>query len=194
MFQSCGWNNDVWINRLKKIGLWWTSIVVLLFIAQAVVFTVRANDNYYLTNTDLQEQYAEAWANEADALVESFKGDFQKSMSAIQNEAMELQATGDQAAMQQLKAKAQQTQTEFMEKNGPDFVDKANAVIASFNKQCPDLQGTNQSIMQLQSMAMQIQQMIAMPAAMQAPQAAPAAEEAPATEAEQTTNNTDSIN
>ena len=194
MFQSCGWNNDVWINRLKKIGLWWTSIVVLLFIAQAVVFTVRANDNYYLTNTDLQEQYAEAWANEADALVESFKGDFQKSMSAIQNETMELQATGDQAAMQQLHAKAQQTQTEFMEKNGPDFVDKANAVIASFNKQCPDLQGTNQSIMQLQSMAMQIQQMIAMPAAMQAPQAAPAAEEAPATEAEQTTNNTDSIN
>lgn len=194
MFQSCGWNNDVWINRLKKIGLWWTSIVVLLFIAQAVVFTVRANDNYYLTNTDLQEQYAEAWANEADALVESFQGDFQKSMSAIKNEAMELQATGDQAAMQQLQAKAQQTQTEFMEKNGPDFVDKANAVIASFNKQCPDLQGTNQSIMQLQSMAMQIQQMIAMPAAMQAPQAAPAAEEAPATEAEQTTNNTDSIN
>ncbi len=43
MFQSCGWDNDVWIKRLKCIGCWWTSIVVGLFIAQAIVFTVRAN-------------------------------------------------------------------------------------------------------------------------------------------------------
>ena len=43
MFQSCGWDNDVWIKRLKCIGCWWTTIVVGLFIAQAIVFTVRAN-------------------------------------------------------------------------------------------------------------------------------------------------------
>ena len=48
MFQSCGWDNDIWINRLKKIGLWWSSIVVLLFIAQAVVFTVQAQNKSYL--------------------------------------------------------------------------------------------------------------------------------------------------
>lgn len=42
MFQSCGWDNDIWINRLKCIGMWWTSIVVVLFIAEAIVFTVRA--------------------------------------------------------------------------------------------------------------------------------------------------------
>lgn len=47
MFQSCGWDNDVWIKRLKCIGLWWTSIVVALFIAQAIVFTVRANSNSF---------------------------------------------------------------------------------------------------------------------------------------------------
>lgn len=59
MFQSVGFNNNIWISRLKKIGVWWTSIVVLLFIAQAIVFTVQANNNYYVTNPALQEQYQE---------------------------------------------------------------------------------------------------------------------------------------
>ena len=57
MFQSTGWDNSVWIPRLKKIGCCWTSIVVLLFIAQAIVFTVRANEKYYITNEQLREQY-----------------------------------------------------------------------------------------------------------------------------------------
>lgn len=43
MLQSTGWNNDIWLPRLKKIGCWWTTIVVGLFIAQAIVFTVQAN-------------------------------------------------------------------------------------------------------------------------------------------------------
>lgn len=47
MFQSCGWNNDTWIPRLKCIGFWWTTIVVLLFIAEAIVFTVRANSGCF---------------------------------------------------------------------------------------------------------------------------------------------------
>ena len=59
MFQSVGFNNKIWMNRLKKIGAWWTSIVILLFIAQAIVFTVNANSNYYVTNPALQEQYEE---------------------------------------------------------------------------------------------------------------------------------------
>ena len=59
MFQSVGINNNIWMNRLKKIGAWWTSIVVLLFIAQAIVFTVQAHSNYYVTNPALQEQYEE---------------------------------------------------------------------------------------------------------------------------------------
>ncbi|MDE6340624.1 MAG: succinate dehydrogenase cytochrome b subunit [Muribaculaceae bacterium] len=57
MFQSTGWDNAVWIPRLKKIGCVWTSVVVLLFIAQAIVFTVRAHEKYYLTNDQLREQY-----------------------------------------------------------------------------------------------------------------------------------------
>lgn len=57
MFQSVGWDNKVWMNRLKCIGNWWVSIVVVLFLAEAVVFTVRANEKYYLTNEALREQY-----------------------------------------------------------------------------------------------------------------------------------------
>ena len=69
MFQSCGWTNNVWIERLKKIGCWWVSIVVALFIAQAIVFTVKAHQNYYKTNEVLRQQYKEM-------LVPMFEKDF----------------------------------------------------------------------------------------------------------------------
>lgn len=59
MFQSIGWDNNVWIARLKTIACWWSSIVVLLFIAQAVVFSVRAHEEYYKTDSALREQYKE---------------------------------------------------------------------------------------------------------------------------------------
>ena len=59
MFQSIGWDNQVWIARLKKIACWWSSIVVALFIAQAIVFTVKAHGDYYKTNEDLRMQYLE---------------------------------------------------------------------------------------------------------------------------------------
>ncbi|MCM1519435.1 MAG: succinate dehydrogenase cytochrome b subunit [Lachnoclostridium sp.] len=42
MFQTIGWDNDTWLPRLKATSCWWTSIVIGLFIIQAVVFTVRA--------------------------------------------------------------------------------------------------------------------------------------------------------
>ncbi len=57
MFQSAGWNNNTWIPRLKTIACWWSSLVVLCFIAQAVVFSVNANQNYYKTNAELLDQY-----------------------------------------------------------------------------------------------------------------------------------------
>lgn len=43
MFQTTGWDNDTWLPRLKTIGNWWTTIVIVLFLAQAAVFTMRAN-------------------------------------------------------------------------------------------------------------------------------------------------------
>ncbi len=57
MFQSAGWNNSDWMPRLKKIGCWWSTIVVALFFAQGIVFTVKAHEKYYLTNETLREQY-----------------------------------------------------------------------------------------------------------------------------------------
>lgn len=57
MFQSIGWNNTNWMPRLKKIGLWWTTIVIALFFAEGIVFTVKAHEKYYLTNETLREQY-----------------------------------------------------------------------------------------------------------------------------------------
>lgn len=57
MFQSVGWNNSFWKNRLKKIALWWTSIVVVIFFAEGIVFTIKAHEKYYLTDESLREQY-----------------------------------------------------------------------------------------------------------------------------------------
>lgn len=62
MMHSVGWDNGVWINRLKSIGCWWTSIVVALFIAQAIVFTVQAHKDHYINDPKLQDQYAEYFA------------------------------------------------------------------------------------------------------------------------------------
>ena len=59
MFQSCGWDNQVWIERLKKIACWWATIVVALFIAQAIVFTVKAHKEDYKTDETLRQQYIE---------------------------------------------------------------------------------------------------------------------------------------
>ncbi len=58
MFQTVGWDSTVWIPRLKKISCWWTTIVIALFVAQAIVFTVRANEDYYKTDETLRDQYA----------------------------------------------------------------------------------------------------------------------------------------
>ena len=66
MFQSVGWDSTVWIPRLKKIACAWSSIVVLLFIAQAIVFTVKANENYYKTNEVLRTQYLSMIADQLE--------------------------------------------------------------------------------------------------------------------------------
>lgn len=58
MFQSIGWDNTKWIPRLKCIGKWWTSIVILLFLAQVAVFTINAKNGKYLKDEGLRDQYA----------------------------------------------------------------------------------------------------------------------------------------
>ncbi|MCM1405177.1 MAG: hypothetical protein NC210_02015, partial [[Clostridium] fimetarium] len=69
MFQTCGWNGKTWLPRLKTIGNWWVTIVVGLFLAQAIVFTVQANRGYYTSNECLLEQYAEMDAAHGAAIL-----------------------------------------------------------------------------------------------------------------------------
>lgn len=64
MFQSVGWDNDIWIKRLKCIGCWWVTIVCALFLAQGIVFTVNAHRGCYSLDTDcpaLKAQYDEIY-------------------------------------------------------------------------------------------------------------------------------------
>lgn len=105
MFQTIGWNGRTWLPRLKKIALWWTSIVVALFIAQAIVFTVKANSNYYTTNPTLLQQYAEIndeYANTyVQNLAEAARPAVEQFMSGYQRAAQISQMTGDDMYLKQ---------------------------------------------------------------------------------------------
>ena len=46
-FQSIGTNNNKWMCRLKTTSYIWATAVCGLFMAEAIVFTVRANDPAY---------------------------------------------------------------------------------------------------------------------------------------------------
>lgn len=121
MFQTVGWDGKHWLNRLKKISCWWTTIVIALFIAQVIVFTVQAHNRYYLENVELQEQYGEEWGAKAETLISEL------------NEGM-------QAAQMKIEAGAseQDVVREFYINNGNEFVKKANYIDSCFTKQCPD--------------------------------------------------------
>lgn len=111
MWQSCGWNNQIWLPRLKTIACWWTSIVVGLFTIQAVVFTVCAQQNYYLTNSDLQAQYQEM-INEH---LEGVLAPYNSQMSDLYNQYQEAQQKGDFAQIGQIQQEAQKIQEEMQE-------------------------------------------------------------------------------
>jgi succinate dehydrogenase / fumarate reductase cytochrome b subunit len=61
MFQTCGWNGKIWMNRLKTIGNVWSTVVVALFIIEAVVFTINAKNETYRNCPELQKQYFEMY-------------------------------------------------------------------------------------------------------------------------------------
>ena len=43
MFQTVGWNNQVWFKRLKVIGVVVASLIIFLFVATAVNAFIQAN-------------------------------------------------------------------------------------------------------------------------------------------------------
>ena len=120
MFQSVGWDNSVWMPRLKKISCWWIPIVILLFLAEGVVFTVRAHDKYYLTDETLRSQYK-------DMLVPMIEKDFgpdaaQLSMniklSPYENVSMGLRQMNQQMSQQVEQLKSPEGQ-QYMQPTPP---------------------------------------------------------------------------
>ena len=114
MFHTIGWDNNIWINRLKTIACSWTSIVVLLFIAQAILFTVQAHNKFFLTDEALQEQYAEYWSNQAEGLIE----EFQAEAAALDPQNMD-------------------AQIEFFVEKGEAYADRAEAIAKYAELQAP---------------------------------------------------------
>ena len=123
MFQSYGWNNKIWMGRLRHLALWWSSIVVGLFILQAVVFAVCAHNNYYTTNQALQEQYGEFWSERAEALNQSFTDSFAKALKSAPEGSDRNQVLGDF----------------FTQSVCEEFVSDANMIVEAATKQCPDV-------------------------------------------------------
>ena len=122
MFHTVGWNNNIWIERLKCIGKWWTTIVVLLFVAQAILFTVKANNKDYLTDQKLQEQYAEFYGEKAEAAYNDFV-DFCLNLNKQQGKVAD----------------------EELEKKFIDYLDKTylptfKTISKSYEKLCTDVQ------------------------------------------------------
>ena len=118
MFQSTGWDNTVWIARLKKVALCWSSLVVFLFITQAIVFTVKAHDNYFKTDPALREQYKEM-------IVPMFEKDFgpdaAQAISVAPYERVKQMVKG---TLQQMESPEAQS---YMQ-NNPDFEKQLNTI------------------------------------------------------------------
>ncbi|MDE6160853.1 MAG: succinate dehydrogenase cytochrome b subunit [Muribaculaceae bacterium] len=141
MFQTYGWNNNIWMKRLKCISLWWTSIVVGLFLVQVVVFTVNARSNYYTTDIELQQQYAGFWSEKAEAINEAFTADFQHTLQTADT-------TDRNAALAEF----------FGSEKAAKFVASAKAIVEAAKKQCPDV--TSLAVANLEQTVSDVEQSI----------------------------------
>lgn len=139
MFQSVGWDNTRWIPRLKCIGCWWATIVCLLFIVEAGVFTYRAMDGYYYNNEALRAQYAEMIGGELNEYAEYDQKDmFNSDLSfdqLVTNVNAELGAASDPAAVQQELTPEQER---FAEKLQAAQTHLNNIMAAGGNECCGD--------------------------------------------------------
>lgn len=121
MFQSIGWDNTIWIPRLKKIGNWWVSIVVACFVCQVVVFGIKAHEGYYKTNPELRAQYKEMLA---PMFGESFGPDAAQAVAMGPYE----QITGQ---LRQMATNFDSEQARVYNANNPKFEAQLEALKAS---------------------------------------------------------------
>lgn len=117
MFQSIGWNGQNWIERLKKVSCWWTTIVIALFVAQVAVFTYQAHNEEYVKNEDLKVQYTEAWQHEAEGArsqesMQVITEQYFNFLKEFDNESYQAIEQQRQAQMQYQQSMMQTTETE----------------------------------------------------------------------------------
>lgn len=157
MFHSIGWDNNRWLSRLKCIANIWTSVVVALFVAEVVVFTVLAHKNYYVENEQLQEQYAEYWNQQAKQLSEDFqaplmaeKAKFEKIPTPTVQQSMEMEQSFNTVL------------TNVIKNDGPKFIESANHVENAYRKFCSSLP-TSEEVYKLTSLKKQVEYMLSLP-------------------------------
>ncbi|MCD8385483.1 MAG: succinate dehydrogenase cytochrome b subunit [Bacteroidales bacterium] len=160
MFHSVGWDNNHWIERLKCIGYWWTTIVVALFVAQAIVFTVLASKDHYLTDPKLQEQYAHYWEEESEAILMEMQGEV--------NQAGLNRQPRDQYEYMQL----QQAYGQLMERLAPQYIGKIDAIQAAHQALFPNAQNV-MSVMRLEGLGEELRGILNNPADQGAPEPGP---------------------
>ena len=118
MFQSVGWDSTVWIERWKKIGCWWTTIVVALFIAQAIVFTVKAHQGFYKNDPVLRDQYKEMIL---PMIEKDFGPDAAQSVSAMPYEIFSQQ-------MRQINQNMARPEVQQYQAGNPEFASQQETV------------------------------------------------------------------
>lgn len=153
MFQTVGWDNKIWLSRLKSISCWWTTIVVLLFVAQAVVFSVQAHRNFFIENVELQEQYSEYWNEEAKALNEEFMAPIEAAQAKVMQAQM---AQADLNAYQAAMNAANEEINAHVAENGQAFIDAAALIEKAYSVQCSKMPMT-QDIMQMKGIVRNVQ-------------------------------------
>ncbi|MDE5923042.1 MAG: hypothetical protein K2G79_06085 [Muribaculum sp.] len=131
MFHTIGWANNVWVARLKTIGCWWTSIVIVLFIAQAIVFTVNANNDFYKKDAALRDQYKEVLGKMVGVPADRFDYDQLPSaeeLKAAEAQMQELKSNPEMAAQYQATPERIEKQIETISqwRRVLEFVDYLN--------------------------------------------------------------------
>ncbi|MBD5179155.1 MAG: succinate dehydrogenase cytochrome b subunit [Bacteroides sp.] len=111
MWQSIGWDNNIWLPRWKAISCWWVTIVVALFAIEACVFTYRANEKFYFTDGELVSQYQSMVAEHYDHQMNDLRAEFNEAVA----NARAAEASGDFQASAAAQLRIQEIQQRAME-------------------------------------------------------------------------------
>ena len=139
MFQTIGVKDVEWFKRLKGIGNIWTTTVIALFVVEVCVLSYYVRDGRFMSDPELQSQYAQFWSERAEELNASLMDDVQK---ASQSGEIYDQNSYMRACMP------------VFEK----YMPKYEQLTAAVNAQCPDAQ--NEALQSAKQFSQQMQMMV----------------------------------